>query len=43
MMNPVPEPPTVVTCMGQMAWDAVAHGGQIAYLRGFFRGIGWFR
>ena len=23
--------------------DTVAHGGQIAYLRGFFGGMGWFR
>ena len=43
VMGPVPEPRTVATCMGQMVWDTVAHGGQIAYLRGFFRGMGWFR
>jgi len=43
VMGPVPEPRTVALCMGQMVWDTVAHGGQIAYLRGFFRGMGWFR
>ena len=43
VMNPVPDPRTVAVCMGQMVWDTVAHGGQIAYLRGCFRGMGWFR
>ena len=43
VINPVPEPRTVAVCMGQMVWDTVAHGGQIAYLRGFYRGRGWFR
>ncbi len=43
VMGAVPEPRTVAVCMGQMVWDTVAHGGQIAYLRGFFRGMGWFR
>ena len=43
VMGPVTEPRPVEVCMGQMAWDTVAHGGQIAYLRGFFRGMGWFR
>lgn len=43
VMNPVPEPRTVAVCMGQMVWDTVAHGGQIGYLRGFHRGMGWFR
>ncbi|MCH8801066.1 MAG: DinB family protein [Chloroflexi bacterium] len=43
VMNPVPEPRTVSVCMGQMVWDTVAHGGQIGYLRGFYRGRGWFR
>ena len=39
----IPEPRTISACMGQMVWDTVAHGGQIAYLRGYFRGMGWFR
>ena len=43
VMGTVPEPRTVATLMGQMVWDTVAHGGQIAYLRGFFQGMGWFR
>lgn len=43
VMGNVPEPRPVAVCMGQMVWDTVAHGGQIAYLRGFFRGMGWFR
>ena len=40
---PLPEPRSAATALGQMTWDAVAHGGQIAYLRGFFRGMGWHR
>ena len=43
VMGPVPEPRTVATCMCQMVWDTIAHGGQIAYLRGFFLAMGWFR
>ncbi len=43
VMGNVPEPRTIAVLMGQMVWDTVAHGGQIAYLRGFFRGMGWFR
>ena len=40
---PLPEPRSAAAALGQMTWDAVAHGGQIAYLRGFFRGMGWHR
>jgi hypothetical protein len=43
VIPPVPEPRTVADALGQMVWDAVAHGGQIAYLRGFYRGMGWHR
>ena len=43
VLGSIPEPRTIAVCMGQMVWDTVAHGGQIAYLRGFFRGMGWFR
>ena len=43
VMGTVPEPRSIAAFMGQMVWDTVAHGGQIAYLRGFFRGTGWFR
>ncbi|PKB64898.1 MAG: hypothetical protein BZY80_01535 [SAR202 cluster bacterium Io17-Chloro-G2] len=37
------EPRTAASALGQMTWDIVAHGGQIAYLRGFYKGIGWHR
>ena len=40
---PVAEPRTGAAALGQMTWDAVAHGGQIAYLRGYFLGMGWHR
>ena len=34
---------SVATALGQLVWDNVAHGGQIAYLRGLFTGLGWHR
>ncbi len=37
VMGPVTEPRPVAVCMGQMVWDTVAHGGQIAYLRGLIQ------
>ena len=40
IIPPVPEPRTVAAALGQMTWDNVAHGGQIAYLRGLFQGMG---
>ncbi len=43
VIPPAPEPRTVAAGLGQMTWDAVAHGGQIAYLRGLFLGMGWHR
>ncbi len=43
VIPPVAEPRSVAAALGQMTWDAVAHGGQIAYLRGFYRGMGWHR
>ena len=43
VMGTVPEPRSIAAFMGQMAWDTLAHGGQIAYLRGLFCGTGWFR
>lgn len=43
VIPPVTEPRTVAAALGQMTWDAVAHGGQIAYLRGLYRGMGWHR
>jgi len=43
VVPPVAEPRSVATLLGQMVWDNVAHGGQIAYLRGFYQGMGWHR
>ena len=40
---PVAEPRSAAAILGQMTWDTIAHGGQIAYLRGFYRGMGWHR
>jgi uncharacterized damage-inducible protein DinB len=34
---------SVATALGQLVWDVVAHGGQIAYLRGLYGGMGWHR
>ena len=31
------------TALGQLVLESVAHGGQIAFLRGFHRGMGWYR
>ena len=42
VIPPAPEPRTVAAALGQMTWDNVAHGGQIAYLRGLFQGMGWY-
>ncbi len=43
VIPPASEPRTVAAALGQMTWDNVAHGGQIAYLRGLFLGMGWYR
>ena len=40
---PVETPRLVADALGQVTWDAIAHGGQIAYLRGLFVGNGWHR
>jgi hypothetical protein len=42
VIPPVPEPRTIAAALGQVTWDNVAHGGQIAYLRGWFQGMGWY-
>lgn len=42
VIPPVAEPRTVAAALGQVTWDNVAHGGQIAYLRGLFQGMGWY-
>ena len=38
---PTAGPRTTAAALGQMTWDIVSHGGQIAYLRGLYRGMGW--
>ena len=43
VVPPAPEPRSVAAFLGLMTWDCIAHGGQIAYLRGFYRGMGWHR
>ncbi len=43
VLPPVQEPRTIAACFGQVMWDSLAHGGQIAYLRGLFLGMGWHR
>jgi uncharacterized damage-inducible protein DinB len=43
VVPPNPEPRSVAAALGQMTWDSVAHGGQIAYLRGLYLGMGWHR
>ena len=40
---PVKEPRPVAACFGQVMWDYLSHGGQIAYLRGLYLGMGWHR
>ena len=34
---------TVATALGQLVLENLAHGGQIAYLRGLYKGMGWYR
>ena len=43
VIPPVSEPRTVAAALGQMTWDCVSHGGQIAFLRGMYKGMGWHR
>ena len=43
VIPPVAEPRSVAMLLGQFTWDNVAHGGQIAYLRGLFIGMSWHR
>lgn len=42
VIPPASEPRTVAAALGQMTWDNVAHGGQIAYIRGLYAGMGWY-
>ena len=34
---------SVADALGILVWDNVVHGGQIAYIRGYFGGSGWHR
>ena len=43
VLPPLSDPRTIAACFGQVMWDNLAHGGQIAYLRGLFLGMGWHR
>ena len=41
-----PNPPgaqSVSEALGIVVWDNIVHGGQVAYLRGYYQGMGWFR
>ncbi len=33
----------VSDALGILVWDNIVHGGQVAYIRGYFEGIGWHR
>lgn len=38
-----PRPPASIgTFLGVLVFDNCVHGGQIAYLRGYYKGMGWF-
>jgi len=39
----LPDTLTVREALGNLVWDNIAHGGQVAYLRGYYRGTGWHR
>ena len=39
---PGSDPRPVSDLLGILVFDNVVHGGQIAYLRGYFGGLGWF-
>ena len=34
---------SVAEALGILVWDNIVHGGQVAYIRGFFGGTGWHR
>ena len=34
---------SVADALGILVWDNVVHGGQVAYIRGYFGGSGWHR
>ena len=39
---PANEPRPVQELLGILVFDNVVHGGQIAFLRGYHEGMGWF-
>ena len=39
---PANEPRLVSDMLGVLVFDNITHGGQIAYLRGYYQGMGWF-
>lgn len=42
-LNIPPRPPASIgSFLGVMVYDNCVHGGQIAYLRGYYKGMGWF-
>ena len=42
IVPPATEPRSVSEMLGILVFDNVTHGGQIAFLRGYFEGRGWF-
>ena len=42
MVPPATEPRSVSEMLGIMVFDNIVHGGQIAFLRGYYEGMGWF-
>ena len=34
---------SVADALGILVWDNIVHGGQVAYVRGYFEGMGWHR
>ena len=42
IVPPATEPRSVSEMLGILVFDNVTHGGQIAFLRGYFDGRGWF-
>ena len=43
VVPPANESRAVSDILGVLVYDNVVHGGQIAYLRGFYGGMGWHR
>ena len=41
-MGTPPNTAPIADALGVLVFDNLVHGGQIAYLRGYYRGMGWF-